>query len=171
MGFSVVISSGIIFTAFMILLYSLPGFLDPVFSIGDASKQSSQTINSVLKTEISLKSLVASPGSPNINFTLNNEGNEKLWRFKDFDLFISYDSSAGKRSETLSYGGFCQGGVPATNSWCIDEIIWDLSDVGMLNKGEAAIIRSQVSQNLVTGIVSVIVSTHNGVQTSTSAAI
>jgi hypothetical protein len=171
MGLSNVISGIIILTVFMMLLYSIPAYIDPIFSIGESSTQSSKEINLVLKTEISLDSLVALPGSPKINFTLNNEGDEKLWQFENFDLFINYDSSTGKKIETLSYTGSCKGGVPAANSWCVEEIVWDLTDSGILNKGESAMIRSQVTQNPVTGIVGVIVSTPNGIVTSTSAAI
>lgn len=171
MGLSVAISGGIILTVMLILFISVPGYIDPIFSVGDASHQSSKSMNSILKTQISLDSLVALPGSPKINFTLNNEGGEKLWDYNKFDLFINYDSSAGKKTETLSYAGSCQGGVPVATSWCIEEIIWDLVDSGVLNKGESALIRSQVLQNPVTGVVVVSVSTQNGVETSTSAAI
>ena len=171
MGISVAISGAIILTVFIVVLFSVPNYVESIFSVGDASKQSTQSMSKVLKTEISLDSLAAAPASTVINFTLNNDGDKKLYQYEKFDLFVTYDSSTGKTVEPLSYSGSCQGSIPAAGSWCIEEVVWDLKESGILNSGEAALIRSQVSKNPVTGVVGLMIVTPNGVETSTSIAI
>ena len=163
MGLSVAISGGIILTVFVLLLLSLPGFVDKMFSIGDTSSQVSAFDRKVANTDISLESLFAENGSPYVNFTLNNDDREKLWNFDKFNLIIRYEGALGILVEELGYVGSCNGGVPIVDSWCIETIAGDFLDVGILNDGESAKIITQVSQNLVSQNVIVTLSTDNGV--------
>jgi len=162
MGLSVAISGGIILTVFVLILLSLPGFVDKMFSLGDISSQVSAFDLKIANTDISLESLFAANGSPYVNFTLNNDDREKLWNFDKFNVIVRYDSVSGILVEELSYAGNCSG-VPPVGSWCIETIAGDFLDVGILNDGESAKILTQVSQNLVSGNAFVTVSTDNGV--------
>src|SRR3990172_7483281 len=154
MGLSVAISGGIILTVFMLILLSLPGFVDKMFSIGDITSQVSQQEQKISNTEISMDHLSVLVGSSKVNFTLNNIGSEKLWNFEDFDLFIEYDGAiSGKKTQQLSYSGMCLGVVPPAGNWCIQSITNDVKDPGIINAGEDAFIWTQVSENLATNLV------------------
>ena len=63
MGLSVAISGGIILTVFIIILYSLPGLADKMFSIGDITTQVTQHEQKISNTEISMNYLSQSVGS------------------------------------------------------------------------------------------------------------
>jgi hypothetical protein len=108
-------------------------------------------------------------GSSKVNFTLNNDGSEKLWNFEDFDLFIEYDGAiSGKKTQQLSYSGMCLGVVPPAGNWCIQSITNDVKDPGIINAGEDAIIWTQVSENLATNLVVITMTTDNGVVSTVS---
>jgi len=163
MGLSVAISGGIILTVFMLILLSLPGFVDKMFSIGDITSQVSQQEQKISKTDISLETLFATSGSPYVNFTLNNDDQEKLWNFEKFNVIVEYESASGDELEELSFSGNCLGALPTVGNWCIESISGDFIDEGILNEGESAEIWTRVSQNLVSGNARVTVSTDNGI--------
>src|SRR3972149_893975 len=162
MGLSVAISGGIILTVFMLILLSLPGFVDKMFSIGDITSQVSQHEQAISKTDISLETLFATSGSPYVNFTLNNDDQEKLWNFEKFNVIVEYESASGDELEELSFSGNCLGALPTVGNWCIESISGDFIDEGILNEGESAEIWTRVSQNLVSGNARVTISTDNG---------
>ena len=164
MGLSVAISGGIILTVFVLILFSLPGLADKMFSIGDITSQVTQHEQKISNTEISIDNLSVLVGSSRVNFTLNNDGSEKLWNFEDFDLFIEYDGAiSGQRTEQLSYSGECPGTVPPAGNWCIESISNDVADPKILNSGEKANIRTTLSENLASSPPIITVSTDNGV--------
>jgi hypothetical protein len=163
MGLSVAISGGIILTVFVLVLLSLPGLADKMFSIGDISSQVSKSDLKITHTDISLESLFATSGSPYVNFTLNNDDREKLWKFEKFNVIVEYESASGDKLEELSFSGKCLGVLPAVGDWCIEQIAGDFLDKGILNDGESAKVWTRVSQNLVNGNARVSVSTDNGV--------
>jgi len=165
MGLSVAISGGIVLTVIMLILLSMPGLVDKMFSIGDVTSQVAQFEKSISDTDISLETLFAFPPSgpsPLVNFTLNNDDTEKLWNFDDFDVIIEYESASGDELEELSFGGKCQGSLPSVGEWCIEGISGDFLDEGILNDGESAEIWTRVSQNLASDNARVTVSTDNG---------
>jgi hypothetical protein len=162
MGLSVAISGGIILTVFVLILFSLPGLADKMFSIGDITSQISQHEQQMAKTDISLETLFATNGSPYVNFTLNNDDREKLWNFEKFNVIVEYESASGDELEELSFSGNCLGALPAVGNWCIEGISGDFLDEGILNEGESTQIWTRVSQNLVNGNARVTVSTDNG---------
>jgi len=169
MGLSVAISGGIILTVFMLILLSLPGFVDKMFSIGDITSQVSQHEQVISNTKLSMDHLSVLVDKSKVNFTLNNDGSEKLWNFEDFNLFIEYDGiTSGKLIEDLTFSGECLGTVPLSGNWCIQSITNDVKDPGMINTGEKAAIWTRVSENLVTnqGIISM--TTDNGVVSTIS---
>ena len=169
MGLSVAISGGIILTVFVLILFSLPGLADKMFSIGDITSQVTQHEQEISNTEISMDHLSVLVGSSKVNFTLNNDGSEKLWNFEDFNLFIEYDGAiSGKLIEDLSFSGECLGIAPLAGNWCIQSITNDVKDPGIINAGEEATIWTQVNENLATtqGVISV--TTDNGVVSTVS---
>ncbi len=163
MGLSIAISGGIILTVFVLVLLSLPGLTEKMFSIGDISSQVSESNLKIAHTDISLESLFATSGSPYVNFTLNNDDREKLWNFEKFNVIVEYESATGDALEELSFSGNCLGVLPGIGNWCIEQISGDFLDKGILNDGESAEIWTRVSQNLVNGNARISMSTDNGV--------
>ncbi len=168
MGLSVAISGAIILSVMMLIVLSMPDVFEKVFSIGEVSSEISSIEESLLRTDLSMDSLAAVSGSPRINFTLNNDGQEKLWNFEKFDLIITYDGISGRSTEPLSYSGQCMGASPSVLNWCLQGISGDILDPGILNNGEGASIRTQISDDLSSGIVIVLVVSDNGVPTTLS---
>ncbi|MGQ0792193.1 MAG: hypothetical protein ACT4NJ_08250 [Nitrosopumilaceae archaeon] len=164
MGLSVAISGGIILTVFVLILFSLPGLADKLFSIGDITSQVTQHEQEISNTEINVDEISVLVGSSTVNFTLNNDGSEKLWNFEDFDLFIEYDDvTPGKLTEELTFSGNCLGIFPLAGNWCIQSITLDVKDPGIINTDEKATIWTRVNQNLVTSTAIVTIVTDNGV--------
>ena len=169
MGLSVAISGGIILTVFVLILLSLPGLADKMFSIGDITTQVTQHEQKISNTEISMNYLSQLVGKSKVNFTLNNDGSEKLWNFEDFDLFIEYNGAISEQTtQQLSYSGECPGAVPQAGNWCIQSISNDIVDPKILNSGEIANIRTNLSENLASTTAVVTLVTDNGVTFTTS---
>lgn len=162
MGLSVAISGGIVLTVIMLILLSMPGLVEKMFSIGDVTSQVARFEKSISDTKISMEDLDVSVNSPKINFTVINEGQEKLWNFNDFNLFVTYDEATGRPTETLSFDGMCQGVVPSAGNWCIETISEDILDPDVINGGESARIWTRVNQDLTTGNTIVSFNTDNG---------
>lgn len=169
MGLSVAISGGIILTVFVLLLLSLPGLTEKMFSIGDITTQVTQHEQKISNTEISMNYLSQLVGSSKVNFTLNNDGAEKLWNFEDFDLFIEYDGAiSGQTTQQLSYSGECLGAVPLAGKWCVQSISNDVADPKILNSGEEANIITNLSENLASTTAIITLVTDNGVTFTTA---
>jgi|GEM_PF-1207296 len=164
MGLSVAISGGIILTVFVLVLLSLPGLADKMYSIGDVTSQVAQFDKSISETEISMNHVATLLNEPTLNFTLRNDGQEKLWNFNDFDLFVTYDGAvSGQLTEKITYRGNCLGGLPPQGSWCIESITGDMLDPGILNSAEGANIRVLLKEDLTNVNAIVSITTDNGV--------
>ena len=164
MGLSVAISGGIILTVFMLILLSLPGFVDKMFSIGDITSQVTQHEQEISNTEIDAAHPSILIGSSKINFTLLNVGSEKLWNFEDYNLFIKYRGAiSGNLTENLTFSGKCFGIVPSSGNWCIESITNDVMDPGIINTGEEATIWTNIKENLATNPYIISINTDNGV--------
>jgi len=163
MGLSIAISGAIIMATFLVVFLTIPNIVNSIFTLGDVSSEVTKLDTSISKTEISMEKLEVSVGSPRINFTLINEGREKLWNFENFDIIIQYDEGSGRSTESLSFNGDCLGGSPPGGNWCIEIISGDIIDPGIINGGEDALIRTQVSQSLTSLNTLVSVTTDNGV--------
>jgi len=169
MGLSVAISGGIILTVFVLILLSLPGLAEKMFSIGDITTQVTQHEQKISNTEINMNYLSQSIGSSRVNFTLGNDGSEKLWNFEDFDLFIEYDGAiSGQTTQQLSYSGECLGAIPTAGNWCVQSISNDVADPKILNSGEQASIRTNLSENLASKTAIITLVTDNGVTFTTA---
>ncbi len=169
MGLSIVISGAIIFVALMYALMSIPNVFDSILSVEEVSSEMSVLEDSISQTEISINPLLTTSGKSKVNFTLHNNGTEKLWNFEKFNVLVTYDVGVSMTTEELTYSGDCAGGVPSAGNWCIQSISSDVLDPGILNDGESASIRTQVNQNLATENAITIVTTDNGVVATRSA--
>jgi len=78
--------------ALMFVLFSMPGLMDSITSVGETSSEISVLENSILETNISIDTLAGTVGEPLITFNLNNDGSEKLWNYDKFEIFITYDA-------------------------------------------------------------------------------
>ena len=163
MGLSIAISGAIILSVLMIVLMTITGFVGNMFTIGDVSKQVSDLDNTISKTDISISRVEALAGSSLLNFTLNNDGSEKLWNYDDFNLFIEYNGeTSGKLIDVFTYSGDCLGLAPSVGNWCIESITGDFMDPGLLNSGERAYIWTQLSENLLDKNAFISIATDNG---------
>ncbi len=170
MGLSIGIAGAIVLMVILAVMMAMTGLVSTMFSIGDVTTQVSELENTISKTDVSMNHVLTLIGSPTLNFTLNNDGSEKLWNFDEFDLFVTYDGAvSGSLTEALSYGGDCLGGLPAQGNWCIQSITRDLLDPGILNSAEEANIRLRVNENLANVNAVVSITTDNGVTDTVNA--
>lgn len=149
--------------AFVMVLMTLPNIMDNIFSVGDTASSVSKHNDVIDNTDISTRRLETEVGSSKVNFTLVNQGSENLWKFVDFNLFVEYNAGSGKRTEELTYSGKCLGGIPQVRKWCIETITNDFKDPNILNLGEGARIRTNLSQDLADTDAVITVVTDNGV--------
>jgi len=164
MGLSVAISGGIVLTVIMLILLSIPGLVDKMFSIGDVTSQVAHFDKTISDTKISMNHVSTLLNEPTLNFTLKNDGSEKLWNFNDFDLFVTYEGAVSEQlTEEITYSGDCLGGLPAQGNWCIESITGDLLDPGILNSAEGANIRVLLNEDLADVNAIVSITTDNGV--------
>ena len=110
MGLSIVISGAIMMLAIVFVLFSIPGLLGTITSIGDVSSEVSDLENSILETDISLDSLAATSGKASLTFNLNNDDLEKLWNYDYFDVLVTYDADVSgtktRVTEIIPFGGY-----------------------------------------------------------------
>lgn len=166
MGLSVAISGGIILLSIVIVFYAFSGITANFFSLGQVSSEVLDYKDSISKSEISMKHVSSLVGSPNLNLTLSNDGQESTWRFTLYDVLVTYDGAiSGKLTEHLSYAGDCLGGIPAQGTWCIQSISRDVLDPGILNPTEEANIRLRVNENLANLNAIISITTAKGVTT------
>jgi|GEM_PF-1363373 len=163
MGLSAAISGGIMMVAFVMILMMLPPILENIFSVQEAGSSRSDHNDVISNTDISTRRLETQVGSSKVNFTLVNEGSENLWKFENFDMFVEYSVGSSKRTEELTYSGKCLDGVPQVRKWCIQTITDDFKDPNILNLGEGARIRTNLSQDLADTNVVITVVTDNGI--------
>ena len=166
MGLSIVMAGAIIMITLVIVLYSFSGFALNIFSLGEVSTDVLEYQDSISKSMISMKHVSTLVGSPNLNLTISNDGQEKTWRFPMYDVFVTYDgATSGHLTEQLSYAGDCLGGIPAQGTWCIQSISRDIIDPGILNPTEEANIRLRVNENLANANAIISITTGKGITT------
>ncbi len=164
MGLSIVMSGAIIMISLVIVLYAFSGVAMNIFSLGEVSTNVLEHQDSISKSMISMKHVSSLVGSPNLNLTLSNDGQEKTWRFPMYDVLVTYDGvTSGQLTEKLSYGGDCLGGIPAQGTWCIQSISRDVLDPGILNPTEGANIRLRVNENLANANAIISITTGKGI--------
>lgn len=95
MGISIAIAGGISISAIMILFSIVGSVTDKIQSESDERSKSFDIDNAFSKTGMELSAIDGDVGIDTINFNFNNIKNEKLWNYKKFDLFITYDANIG----------------------------------------------------------------------------
>lgn len=172
MGVSNIASGGIILVVLVIVLMTMPKLLDSTLLLQDASTEITDLEDEITKTEINVNTITApTTNNDEISFSIDNEGEEKLWNYEKFNVIITYDPASGRVTESLSYEGDCGVGQPTQGMWCNDGIATDLLDPDILNSGESMDVRATVADDFATGAAIVIVSTDNGVIGTDSVAV
>ena len=92
MGLSIAISGGIVLIVILLIFAILPSISEKIQGGSSANSERNDLEDSISKTNVKLFGVNASSGSNLVNFTMRNVGNEKLWNFDEFDLFITYDA-------------------------------------------------------------------------------
>ncbi len=165
MGLSIAIAGAIVMLTIIFVLFAIPNVVTNIFSIGDSSLKASDLRESISQTSTQIMSLSASSGSDIVQFSLANNGTEKLWDYDKFTLLITYDADIGgvetKVTEEFSYdettsflpttvflrptspiisGGWDrENGCPAASAWdCINEVVRsDAEDIATRNLNNA----------------------------------
>ena len=95
MGVSNPISAIIILGVFISVLFTMPGVLESITSIQETSSDVKVLENSIASTDVSIDNLDSRTNSIIFNFTLTNNGIEKLWDYENFDIMVTYDANIG----------------------------------------------------------------------------
>lgn len=145
MGLSIAISGGIITFAIIYVMMSFPAILDGTAKLSTSSQQMSNTLNTIMHTNISISSLTNSHDVDLATFSVANTGNTILWNFKEFDAIITYQANTvgtPTLTEVLHYANNC--GTLSSGQWCIQSISNDLIHPGILDPKEIANIHAKL---------------------------
>jgi len=107
LGLSIAIAGGI--TVFTIIVIFSTIFIasEKIHEEGLAGTLIFENDDEISKTKLEIYGLNGTVGSNLVNFTLKNVGIEKLWKYDEFDFFITYDADIGgmptRVNEQLTY--------------------------------------------------------------------
>jgi archaellum component FlaF (FlaF/FlaG flagellin family) len=163
MGFSMVISSAVIFISLFASLAIILSIVSSIYKTNDAIVNSAKVNSQINNTSIRISSITLDTNDrKHITITLNNDGKSKLFNYTYFDLIVTYDADINGNmthvteqlrysDSSLSYG-----------QWIIS-IQNDIVDPKILNPNEVAIIDAMLSNDVASnGRVIVTISTDNG---------
>jgi archaellum component FlaF (FlaF/FlaG flagellin family) len=163
MGFSIVISSAVIFISLFASLAIILSIVSSIYKTNDAIVNSAKVNSQINSTSIRISSITLDTNDrKHITITLNNDGKSKLFNYTYFDLIVTYDADINGNmiqvteqlrysDSSLSYG-----------QWIIS-IQNDIVDPKILNPNEVAIIDAMLSNDVASnGRVIVTISTDNG---------
>jgi archaellum component FlaF (FlaF/FlaG flagellin family) len=163
MGFSIVISSAVIFISLFASLAIILSIVSSIYKTNDAIVNSAKINSQINNTSIRISSITLDTNDrKHITITLNNDGKSKLFNYTYFDLIVTYDADINGNmiqvteqlrysDSSLSYG-----------QWIIS-IQNDIVDPKILNPNEVAIIDAMLSNDVASnGRVIVTISTDNG---------
>ena len=118
MGVSNPISAIIILGVFISVLFTMPGILENITSIQEISSEVKVLENSIANTDVIIDNLDSRTNSIIVNFTLTNNGNEKIWDYENFDIIVTYDANIGgiesKVTESMVFDSVPTGGSIAS---------------------------------------------------------
>lgn len=177
MAISNAAAGGIMLVTMIVMVMSTPSLIDKMFFLQESSSDITAIEDEILNTRIQASSLVGSPGGSVINFTLSNSGDQKLWNFEKFDLFVTYEADIlGTKTMTVEHlvynatGSFLNMGSAddvQAGYWVVNNITDDAVEKRILNKNEAGEILAKLSNPVyANGKVMVVVSTQSGVLSS-----
>jgi len=179
LGLSNASAGGIMLITMIVIVMMTPNLLDKMLILQDSSSDISSVENEVFNTETQISSLSGSPGGNVINFTLSNIGEQKLWNFDKFDLFVTYEADISGTStmtvEHLVYnttGSFLNKATAQelqSGYWTVNSITDDETEKRVLNQDEASSILAKLSNPVYpNGKIMVVVSTERGILSSSS---
>jgi len=170
MGLSIAISGGIVTFSIIYVMMSFPAILDGTAKLSTSSEQMSNTLNTIMHTNISISGLANTHDNATATFSVTNTGNIILWNYKEFDTIITYQSNTvgtPTLTEVLHYNNNC--GALVSDQWCIQSITNDLIHPGILDPKEIANIHAKLQNptNL-GGTLTLNFGTDNGVMDTSS---
>jgi hypothetical protein len=92
MGLSIAIGGGVTMMALLFIFGILSIMIFQLQVENIASSQAFDNNDEISKTSISISGINSTVGANLVNFTLTNEGSEKLWNYDEFDVIIRYDA-------------------------------------------------------------------------------
>lgn len=173
MGLSITVAGSIMLMVFLIVSAMLIQFsLNSSAELSRASDEQANTNNQIAKTSIVINSIQRiSNTSSFVNVTITNTGTTKLYNYKYFDVFVTYESAikvgpltlpGPKVTEHLKYAGISVTALPG--QWAISQFKNDTMDPQIINYGEGAILSCNLSSLIYSGgPIYVAVSTDKGV--------
>ncbi|MDR3781767.1 MAG: hypothetical protein P4K92_00445 [Candidatus Nitrosotalea sp.] len=170
MGLSIAISGGIVTFSIIYVMMSFPAILDGTAKLSTSSEQMSNTLNTIMHTNISISGLANTHDNATATFSVTNTGNIILWNYKEFDTIITYQANTvgtPTLTEVLHYNNNC--GTLVSDQWCIQSITNDLIHPGILDPKEIANIHAKLQNptNL-GGTLTLNFGTDNGVMDTSS---
>lgn len=189
MGMSIAIIGGVVSMALLSILGVLQGtFTDGTFDVASSTTESKKLLDTISRLDMDIDSIEADSGNNLLNFTLTNNGAEKLWNYDGFDIIIEYDANIGgiqtKTVEQLvfdSSSSFLGSNSPPTcntngffdtKDWILASITGDVMDPWIINTDEIAQVCTKLSYPIfASGDVQINVSTDLGYSVSKSVSV
>ncbi len=107
MGLSIAIAGGVTIFTIIVIFSTIFIASEKIHEEGLAGTLIFENNDEISKTKLEIYGLNATASSNLVNFTLKNVGTEKLWKYDEFDFFITYDADIGgiqtRVSEQLTY--------------------------------------------------------------------
>jgi archaellum component FlaF (FlaF/FlaG flagellin family) len=163
MGFSIVISSAVIFISLFASLAIILSIASSIYNTNDAIVNSAKVNSQINNTSIRISSITLDTNDrKHITITLNNDGKSKLFNYTYFDLIVTYDADInGNMTQVTEQLRYSDSSL-SYGQWIIS-IQNDIVDPKILNPNEVAIIDAMLSNDVASnGRVIVTISTDNG---------
>jgi archaellum component FlaF (FlaF/FlaG flagellin family) len=163
MGFSIVISSAVIFISLFASLAITLSIVSSIYKTNDAIVNSAKVNSQINNTSIRISSITLDTNDrKHITITLNNDGKSKLFNYTYFDLIVTYDADInGNMTQVTEQLRYSDSSL-SYGQWIIS-IQNDIVDPKILNPNEVAIIDAMLSNDVASnGRVIVTISTDNG---------
>jgi len=107
MGFSHVVTAGIVIIPLMLIAMNIPNISNTILEINKAALDVSELEDAILNTHFQILNLQTTGLNNRIFFDLTNTGTTKLWDYENFDVILTYEgivnSVATNVTEVLSY--------------------------------------------------------------------
>jgi len=172
-------AGGIMLVTMIVIVMMTPNILDKMLALQESSSDISAIENEIFDTQVEISSLSGSPGGKVINFTLSNVGEQKLWKFDKFDLFVTYEANiAGTKTMTIEHlvynatASFLEKTSAQelqSGYWTVNSITDDQIETRILNQDEDSSILAKLNNPVYpTGKVMVVVSTERGILSSSA---
>jgi archaellum component FlaF (FlaF/FlaG flagellin family) len=163
MGFSIVISSAVIFISLFASLAIILSIVSSIYKTNDAIVNSAKVNSQINNTSIRISGITLDTNDrKHITITLNNDGKSKLFNYTYFDLIVTYDADInGNMTQVTEQLRYSDSSL-SYGQWIIS-IQNDIVDPKILNPNEVAIIDAMLSNDVASnGRVIVTISTDNG---------